>query len=219
MARKINERARKPLIIVFWEGESEEQYIKFMRQKFNKKANIIPYDKKGLFLTAKKAFGSKGKYSSIKKEVDEVWFIFDTEPDMRDKWNEFYREILRLRKMNSYIRVRLLMTKGCIEYFFLLHFEKTAQTIVTVSDKEKIMDRLILKYCNSYKKGDKDSIYLIAENYNKAIENGKWSLERIREDIGDIGESDIRDKNLFVAEQTFTTVHEAVQFLENIKIS
>lgn len=35
MARKTNSRERKPYIIVFWEGESEEAYMKFMRNEFH----------------------------------------------------------------------------------------------------------------------------------------------------------------------------------------
>lgn len=219
MARAIKERLRKKVVIVFWEGESEEQYIKYMRQRFHEKFKIMPYDKKGLFSTAQKAFGKKGKYCDIKKEIDEVWFMFDTEPDMKEKWDEYHKIILQLRKMNSYMNVRLLMTKSCIEYYFLLHFEKTAPTIVTVNDKEKIKDRLITKYCKAYKKGDKESIYYIADRYKNAIKNGEWCLKMMEDDVGSMCASDERDKKLFKTEKTFTTVHEAIQYMENTKIS
>jgi len=35
MARKINSRNRKPYIIIFWEGESEQVYMKYMRKKIS----------------------------------------------------------------------------------------------------------------------------------------------------------------------------------------
>lgn len=62
MARKSKNRSRNPYIIIFWEGESEEQYFKFLKDRFHEKANLNIHNKKGLFAVADKAFSAKGIY-------------------------------------------------------------------------------------------------------------------------------------------------------------
>lgn len=52
MARKSKNRSRNPYIIIFWEGESEEQYFKFLKDRFHEKANLNIHNKKGLFAVA-----------------------------------------------------------------------------------------------------------------------------------------------------------------------
>ena len=73
--------------------------------------------------------------------------------------------------------------------------------------------------CKAYKKGDKESIYYIADRYKNAIKNGEWCLKMMEDDVGSMCASDERDKKLFKTEKTFTTVHEAIQYMENTKIS
>ena len=63
MARKSKNRSRNPYIIIFWEGESEEQYFKFLKDRFHEKANLNIHNKKGLFAVADKAFSAKGIYA------------------------------------------------------------------------------------------------------------------------------------------------------------
>lgn len=46
------------------------------------------------------------------------------------------------------------MTRGCIEYYFLLHYEKCAPAIHIPADKDKVIE-LLKKQCPKYKKGDK----------------------------------------------------------------
>lgn len=90
----------------------------------------------------------------MKSEVDEIWLVFDTEDELKGKRNEYYSIIKKLRKLNSQIKVRLLMTRGCIEYYFLLHYEKCAPAIHIPADKDKVIE-LLKKQCPKYKKGDK----------------------------------------------------------------
>ena len=40
MARRSKNKSRNPYIIVFWEGESEEQYFKFLKDRFHEVANL-----------------------------------------------------------------------------------------------------------------------------------------------------------------------------------
>ena len=65
---------------------------------------------------------------------------------------------------------KLYMTKGCIEYYFLLHYEKARPLIVSAQDKVKILKHLSEKeLCPCYKKGDKRTIWKLAERYETAI--------------------------------------------------
>ena len=68
MARKSKNRSRNPYIIIFWEGESEEQYFKFLKDRFHEKANLNIHNKKGLFAVADKAFSAKGIYADDRNE-------------------------------------------------------------------------------------------------------------------------------------------------------
>ena len=113
MARKTNTRKRKPYIIVFWEGESEESYMKFMRNEFHEYLNLTVNSQKGVFEAAKKAFSSSGIYSDDTSLVDEIWFVFDTELELRSKWNKYFTIIRQLKKKCRNADTRLLMTKGC----------------------------------------------------------------------------------------------------------
>lgn len=217
MARVSKNKSRNPYIVVFWEGESEEQYLKFLKDRFHERANLKIHNKKGVFETAKKSFSKKGIYSDDLTDVDEIWLVFDTEPDLRVKWNEYWGIVELLRKMCKNATVRLYMTKGCIEYFFLLHYEKTAPLIAIPSDKEQIQKRLSdEKYCHGYKKGDKEAIWKIAERYEVGIENAEWSLKRIEDEWKAASNEDERTKILYFTDSTFTNAHEAVQHLIGI---
>lgn len=110
--------------------------------------------------------------------------------------------------------VNLYMTKGCIEYYFLLHYEKTQPLIVSVKDKEKVLKLLSTKYCPGYEKGDKDTTWEIAEHYEIAVENGEWSLKRIAdEELEGTADENERIRRLYFTDSTFTNVHEAVKHL------
>ena len=216
MARKINSRNRKPYIIIFWEGESEQVYMKYMRKKFHMSANLTVHRVKGVFHTAQKAFNKKGIYFDVKSEVDEIWLVFDTEDELKGKWNEYYSIIKKLRKLNSQIKVRLLMTRGCIEYYFLLHYEKCAPAIHIPADKDKVIE-LLKKQCPKYKKGDKESTDKIAELYKNAIDNCHWRMEKLREELSSIEQCDDRAYQLFVSDLTFSTVFEGIEYLEYLE--
>ena len=217
MARQSKNLKRNPYIIVFWEGESEEQYMKYMRQAFHTKANLKVNAKKGVFEAAKKAFSPKGVYADEVKDVDEIWLVFDTEPDLRVKWDEYWGIVQGLRKKCKYARVRLLMTKGCVEYFFLLHYEKLAPSIVTTADKDALVAKLSGEnYCPGYKKGDQIATFKIASSYETGIENGKWSLKRIEDEFVGAYTEDEKYRVLDFTDSTFTNAHEAIEYLRDL---
>lgn len=113
--------------------------------------------------------------------------------------------------------VNLYMTKGCIEYYFLLHYEKTQPLIVSVKDKEMVLKLLSTKYCPGYEKGDKDTTWKIAEHYETAIENGQWCLKRIADELVSAANEDERVRRLYFTDSTFTNTHEAVEHLIELK--
>ena len=97
----------------------------------------------------------------------------------------------------------------------MLHYEKTAPQIVTTADKERVLDDLRKRHCSNYKKGDVVSINEIAKHYPTAIENGIWSLKRIEDELGEItdDDDDERIRRLFITDQTFSNVHEGIEYL------
>lgn len=219
MARKSQNRKVKKVIYVFWEGESEEAYSKFLKNEFEDYAVIKCHREKGTFQKVYSSYKNDRKFKSMVEELDEIWIFFDTELEMGSQWREKQRYLDDIRKSrtNDNIKIRLLMTTGCVEYWLLLHYKKVAPNIAIPADKEKVMNEL-KKYESSYKKGDYKAISNIAKRYLYAIDNGKWTLERLKDD--GLPENEIeRDQWLFKGEHTFTTVHEAVLKLENLKKS
>lgn len=123
------------------------------RKSKNRSRNLNIHNKKGLFAVADKAFSAKGIYADDVLDVDEIWLVFDTEIEMRVKWKENWNIVKKLRKKCKNAIVKMYMTKGCIEYYFLLHYEKTQPLIATVQDKENLLKRLSTKdHCSTYKK-------------------------------------------------------------------
>ena len=107
------------------------------------------------------------------------------------------------------------MTTGCIEYWFLLHYKKTNPSIQSPAEKEKVLENL-KKYCSNYAKGDSRAIRKIGGNLNNAVENGKWVLHNL-EGLPMTDDEDIRNRWLYQSSLTFTTVHEAIEFLEGLQ--
>ena len=151
-------------------------------------------------------------------DVDEIWIVFDTEVVMRKKWEENWDIVKSLRKKCKNAMVKLYMTKGCIEYYFLLHYEKIQPLIVTVQDKENLLKRLSSKeYCPGYKKGDKETTWKIAEKYETAIKNGEWCLKGITDEFEDISNEDAVTRELYFTDSTFTNTHRAVMHLIDLR--
>ena len=96
-------------------------------------------------MTADKAFNERGAYFNDVFDVDEIWIVFDTEKELHPCWNDNWEIVKSLRKRCKYADVKLFMTKGCIEYFFLLHYKKARPLIATpqVSNVRLFKDSLV----------------------------------------------------------------------------
>ena len=210
MGRKI-----KPLIYVFCEGESEIEYAKALKEKFEDVA-VIQKPVKGLFSTAYKKFRKEAKYRNHAEVTDEIWFFFDVDDGQTGSWDKNKKIITTLQKLrkNPGIRVRLLMTTGCVEYWFLLHYRKVCPSIQNVAEKENVM-KMLINECPGYTKGDGDAARRIAEKMDTAMVNGDWVLEHI-DGLPTLEDTDVRNRWLYQSALTFTTVQDALKFLESL---
>lgn len=211
-------RKTKPLIYVFCEGESEQAYSDFLKETFTDVAVIKRPKQTGIFEVADAMFLKNTNYRENKEVTDEIWFFFDTEQKDREKWNarlKIMRKLSRNQK-DKKIKIRLLMTKACVEYWFLLHYKKTNPDIETPEDKLRIF-RMLKKYENDYEKGDKYSTYSIASNYNAAIANSEEILSGLlSQGMPTLEDTDERNKWLYSCSKTFSTVHEAIKYLKSL---
>ena len=214
MARPIKRRQPRKTIYVFWEGESEAAYTGFLKQAFEKCAVIRLHHEKGTFFAAQAFYRGNRRFQSDLTELDEIWFFFDTEVDHGRQWSEnmaCLEAIVHSRPKRNPIQIRLLMTSCCVEYWLLLHYERTAPAMATPADKDRMLNA-VRRYMPDYEKGDITTTTLIAKNYEVAVENGRWSLSRLREDGMPESEPE-RNRWLFNGTHTFTTVHEAIEAL------
>ena len=76
---------------------------------------------------------------------------------------------------------------------------------------------MLKKYEASYEKGDKNSTYSIASNYQTAVLNSKQILCSLSsQGIPTLEDNDERNKWLYSCSKTFSTVHEAIEYLQNL---
>lgn len=216
MSRRM--RKSKPLIYVFCEGESEQAYTDFLKYSFSDVAVIKRPSSTGLFEEAISKFRKDKRYRDSVEVTDEIWFFFDVELKDVENWGKRLEAIKSLRKLrkNPNIRVRLLMTTGCIEYWLLLHYYMLSPPILTVSDKERILAKVISEE-PTYKKGDYDATAKIAINYQKAINNARRTVQNlIPVGLPGMEDTDVRNQWLHTECKTFSTVYEAIEYLEEL---
>ena len=180
---------------------------------------VIQYPKEpGLFDRAEERFKKDPKYRDYTEVIDEVWFFFDVETKDINKWNERYRIIKKLRKLrkDQNIRVRLLMTSGCIEYWFMLHKKYYIPPLQSVAEKEKVIADLKVEE-PLYEKGNRAITAKIAEDYPIAVKNAARTMNRLLEDgMPMLEDTDVRNQWLCKNCKTFSNVHEAIKYLENL---
>ena len=212
-------RHEKPYVVVFCEGESEQAYTDFLKKEFKDVASIKRPSSTGLFEEADSKFKKDKNYRDNAEVTDEIWFFFDVETKDIASLDNRMRIIKRLRSLRrkNGIKVRLLMTTGCIEYWLMLHYEMFTPSIQTVSEKQHIMDRLCQKE-PGYQKGDTDITAKIARNYPTAVVNAKHILSLLQsQGLPDLEDTDERNRWLCQKCLTFSTVFEAIEFLSALQ--
>ena len=217
MARKL--KKSKVSICVFCEGESEQAYTDFLKSKFQELAVFKRPASTGLFDDADNRFKKDPKYRDYADVIDEIWFFFDVEEKDIDNWSKRLEIIKRLRHLRKkpQIRIRLLMTTGCIEYWLMLHYRLFAPPVLTVTEKEQML-RQVIKEEPTYKKGNYIATARIAQHYPTAVKNAGIVLQNLLKE-GMPGLEDTDERNLWLCKncRTFSTVQEAVSFLESLK--
>lgn len=217
MARKL--KKSKVSICVFCEGESEQVYIDFLKNKFQDVAVFKRPSSTGLFDEADNRFKKDPKYRDYADVIDEIWFFFDVEEKDIDNWSKRLEIIKRLRRLRKkpQIRVRLLMTTGCIEYWLMLHYRLFAPPVLTVPEKEQML-RQVIKEEPTYKKGNYTTTARIAQHYPTAVKNAGIVLQNLLKE-GMPGLEDTDERNFWLCKncRTFSTVQEAITFLESLK--
>lgn len=173
----------------------------------------------GLFDDADNRFKKDPKYRDYADVIDEIWFFFDVEEKDIDNWSKRLEIIKRLRHLRKkpQIRIRLLMTTGCIEYWLMLHYRLFAPPVLTVPEKEQML-RQVIKEEPTYKKGNYIATARIAQHYPTAVKNAGIVLQNLLKE-GMPGLEDTDERNLWLCKncRTFSTVQEAVSFLESLK--
>lgn len=215
MPRKV--KSAKPLIYVFCEGESEQAYTDYLKKTFSDVAVLKMPPDTGLFEEAEAKFSKSPKYKNSIDVTDEIWFFYDVEEKDIPKWNDRFTIIKKLRKLRKKqgIRVRLLMTSGCIEYWFMLHYKYYTPKLITVPEKEKVINE-VKKLIPTYVKGNSAATEKIAVNYQKAVENSKKTVKALLPDgLPGIDDTDVRNQWLNTKSVTFSNVYEAIEFLQN----
>lgn len=211
-------RESKKYIVVFCEGESEQVYMDFLKKEFRDVAVIKRVNTTGLFAEADGIFRNNKKYIDNAEVTDEIWFFFDVETKDTDSWDVRMRIIKRLRSLRKKpgIRIRLLMTTGCIEYWLMLHYEFSVPPIQTVAEKKRVMERLLTKVPN-YRKGDADVTAEIAQNYRTAVVNARQTVENLlNHGLPSLADTDERNRWLCQKCLTFSNVYEAIDFLTSL---
>ena len=213
MPRKV--KSAKPLIYVFC--ESEQAYTDYLKKTFSDVAVLKRPPDTGLFEEAEAKFSKSPKYKNSIDVTDEIWFFYDVEEKDIPKWNDRFTIIKKLRKLRKKqgIRVRLLMTSGCIEYWFMLHYKYYTPKLITVPEKEKVINE-VKKLIPTYVKGNSAATEKIAVNYQKAVENSKKTVKALLPDgLPGIDDTDVRNQWLNTKSVTFSNVYEAIEFLQN----
>ena len=208
-------KREKKYIVVFCEGESEQAYMSFLKKEFRDIATFRWAKSPSPFEEADKRFEKDKKYRDNAEVTDEIWFFFDVETKDIDKWDAHMKIIKKLRKLRKKpgIKVRLLMTTGCIEYWLMLHYEMYAPSIRTVAEKNQVMNHLRRRVPN-YEKGDVNVTEEIAENYPTAITNARQTLYNLLDQgLPTLEDTDERNHWLCQKCLTFSNVHEAINFL------
>lgn len=164
MARKSRNKPIKKVIYVFWEGETEQEYIKFLKDEFENIAVIYYCTKKALLRLLSPIIITKiTMITKISEILYQNLMNYGFSLIRKLKWaisgtkNELFRRYYKFKEKRNPLKIRLLMTTGCAEYWLLLHYRKTAPAIATPADKDKILME-VKKIVPSYKKGDKASI-------------------------------------------------------------
>jgi hypothetical protein len=153
-------REMKPVFLVFCEGETEETYINFLRQKYRLPIKVIPYVT-GLALSQRviERYIQAEKIGPNDKITSFLMYDLDTK--------EILEKIVECKNFIS------IASNPCVELWFLLHSSEQNAVISTNECIDKL--RKAAEEWNSYKKG-----ILSAQQKRILWDNRKIASERAK---------------------------------------
>lgn len=169
-------KKRKFAVVV--DGETEFWYLQMLRR--NEKSNIV--DIKPEIPQKKKLTDQFERVLELAKYYDRVFWIIDLDVILNEsafaKRNQPKPIDILLRYKNkikkNYKHVSILINQPCLEFWFLLHFENTAQQFVNCGEAEKRLKKHLTDYIKSEKyftKQDNDIYLKLKAKLPDAISN------------------------------------------------
>ncbi len=165
-------RQGKPAYAIIIEGETEYWYFQKLKEHERKLiVNIKPTIPKGKKLSE---LFEKVIEEAKRDELTKVFWIIDLDKVIRDRKVEELRKYLSMLESKEYSNVITILNNPCLEFWFLLHFQKTTKYYQRC---HKAIDEL-KKHLADYSKNKKyftkknNDIYLrLKPHLEKALKN------------------------------------------------
>jgi len=172
MARHFKAKKLKPAIAVIGEGITEQIYFAQLRQYERLDFALKPSHPKNSSI---KEIVKKAN-DLLKKEFDWVFCVFDMDKISRNR--TIRKEYNTLRRESQGKNIQFIENDPCIEFWFLLHFQRTTREFNTCEQLETLLKQHIPDY-------EKTKKYLIAKNIyahlkprqDNACKNAAYTVE------------------------------------------
>jgi tRNA-dihydrouridine synthase len=167
-------------ILIVTEGETEKAYFDAIRKRWKLHSVVVVEnpdctDPVSLLYHAEEKNRDKGIFGG---GYDTVWIVYDLEkPNSTDRRNQSQRVKDKITGKNYKQQFRLAISDPSFEFWYVLHFDKTAKNYTGADEVEKHLK----KYWDGYKKGtlsDKEIENILPKTLT-AIENARWVREQL----------------------------------------
>lgn len=174
MVRVSKKRVVKKKIFIFVEGETEQKYFEFLRQKLrlsNVKIKIGVLNSTGRTWIEKAKKVMKNDPNFKPDKSTEIFVIFDKDAVSFEEYNKMVKEA---KKENIHLGFSNLM----FEVWLLAHFEKISPRVLS---KTSLMNKLSKYLSEPYKKANSNQLEKIIFHHEEAILNAE-SISQINFD-------------------------------------
>lgn len=147
-------RLVNPTFFVFCEGQSEEEYVKFLRSSYKIPIEI---NSKQAGHNISQRFINNYLKTKTRHQKDEVFLMYDLDVD------GLYEKLISLNGI-------LLLSNPCLELWFLLHFRNQLKNI-----SSKNCNRKLVQICKSYEKGiiSRELKEILIQQASEAVDRSK----------------------------------------------
>jgi hypothetical protein len=170
----------KPKFAFVVDGECEYLYLQMLKRN----ERSINVDLKPEIPQKKKLIDQYNKVIELSNDYDKVFWIIDfdvinsetrlTKKGVKTAIQEFKEYCNKITK--SYKNIIVIINNPCLEYWILLHFEKTSKYYETCDGVTKQLKKHLLEYNKSqsfYTKQDNDIYLRLKPLLSKAISNAE----------------------------------------------